>query len=337
MKNVSEAKNNMDDYWKLESKIDFMCEEKDLIEAHKKLMGKVCENSYYEIKDCGIEFIRKFLLRDWGRSIVYHYSEGASRFIKSKYLSDYVKNGIKEMLLDDSLNSRVLRILDGNKMINQMNEEEIRDIYFSLRKYCLKSGNMDVRLLNDFMAYLYKLDGNGVVSFIKNNVSNRELASQILLTSGLVDCASYYAGRGVNLGDLNEENLVAIFKKLWVIDRYYAVNFKKMVSEMKTLGATEFINSFNNLAINDFRYKGLEGYDNNFSLDGVYGNARGMVGLVVIASARNEVDKNYQILVTERIKTMFLLEVMPILSNDNLVEEERSSQVVDSFGRKRKK
>ena len=78
-----------------------------------------------------------------------------------------------------------------------------------------------------------------------------------MITSGLNPRASYYSGRGVMYCDLNPDNLTAIFSKLLKIDTKFALNFVKMVLDMKTLGATEFINSFTSLGINNFEYNSI--------------------------------------------------------------------------------
>ncbi len=44
------------------------------------------------------------------------------------------------------------------------------------------------------------------------------LRIKFLATSGVHPVASYYSGRGVNLGDLSDSHLVSIFKKLLKYD-----------------------------------------------------------------------------------------------------------------------
>ena len=72
---------SMDDYQKIESNISSNISEEKLIESHKYLVGKTCKCDDYEIKDCGVEFVKRLLSLDWGRSIVYCYSECAKEFI----------------------------------------------------------------------------------------------------------------------------------------------------------------------------------------------------------------------------------------------------------------
>ena len=129
----------------------------------------------------------------------------------------------------------------------------------------------------------------------------------MLWTSGLNDRASYYSGRGVNFSDLGAQNLVAIFEKLLRLDVNYALNFAKMVCLMRTLGATEFINTFFKFAENDFSTDGLFFDKKNESLDGVYDEERNMVGFATLVSALSRGnDDEYQYKASENMKKAFL-------------------------------
>ena len=64
MENTNNAEISMDEYKAIESSIDSMMHEKQLIETHKKLVGKSCENDYFTVKDCGVEFIKTLFYRD---------------------------------------------------------------------------------------------------------------------------------------------------------------------------------------------------------------------------------------------------------------------------------
>ncbi len=320
MENISHSEISMDNYRKIESGIDSMINTEELIETHKQLVGNSSKSDYYEVKDCGVEFIKKLLSRDWGRTIVYHYSQGAQDFIHSKYLSDYFKNSIKELLLDEDLSDEVLSILNSDKVVNDMSEAEILLIHSAIKDFYHKSTNYEKdNVANYFMSFLYKLNGKGVVSYIKNNVNNNDLASHILTTSGLNDRASYYSGRGVNYGDLSDKNLEEMFRKLLKIDLDYAMNFIDMVRQMKTLGATEFINSFMSFASNDFKSDISNIEDSNVSLDGVYDEARDMVAFSSIFSLMSRGnDQDYQTRASEQMKKAFLSRIKPVLKSINI-------------------
>lgn len=313
----------MDYYKEYESRIDGYLSEEKLIETHQKLIGKTCKNDYYKIEDCGVEFIRKFLSRDKGRTFAYNYQEGAQKFIQSKYLSDYFKNSIKELLKYEILSNECINALNSDKTINEMTENEIKAIYSSIKEFYSKSNSTKANIASYFLTFLYKLSGEGVCSFIKNNVSNYDLANHILLTSGLSDRASYYSGRGVNYSDLNDKNLVAIFNKLVKINPNYAINFVEMVSKMKNLGATPFINTFKNFADNGFKVQYSDIEESNVSLDGLYDESRNTVAYLSIISTMSRRDDDYQIMASSQIKNLFILRVSPILMqiNPNFIKQ----------------
>ena len=318
MDNKSYTEISIDDYEKTISKIDSMTTEEELIDSHKRMIGKTCKCDYYEIEDCGVEFIKKLLDRDWGRSIVYHYSQGAERFIQSKYLSDYFKSSIKELLSSEYIDDDVLNILNSDKLINDMSAEEISKIYSLIRNYYKKSEQKTANVARSIMSFLYKLNGKGVISFIKNNVNNLDIARNILQTSGLSARASFYSGRGVNYGDLNEEHLTAIFVKLLKLDQSYAIEFAKMVEQMETVGATEFISSFMDFAAIGFKSNHIINEYSNISLDELYDQARDTVAFASLFSTMyREIDIDYQIRVSEEIKQSFISKITPILLQQN--------------------
>jgi len=308
MENINNIEISMNTYEKIESIIDSITSEENLIEIHKSLIGKSCKDKYRDIEDCGVEFIKYLFSRDWGRSIVYQYSKGAKKFIYSKYLSDYFKSSIKELLEGERLTPEIINILDSDKLINDMSEEEINTLYFAIKAfYNNPMHEKKVNISSQFMALLYKLDGKGVNLFIKNNVRNSDLVRPILLTSGMSDRASYYSGRGVNYGDLSYKNLVAIFEKLFKLDVNYGIEFVEMVRQMKTLGASEFIDSFRNFASNGFKMDTSKIENSNISFDGCYGKTRDDLALVSIYTAMSGgKDREYQIIASNEMKNSFI-------------------------------
>lgn len=286
-----------------------------LKEVVEKLKGKRVEEEYNTIDDCGVYFVSALLDSDCGRTIVYAYDEMELDFINSKYLSDYFKDSIKE-LLEGTMSEEIESILNSSKTINQMSEEEIKKIYDAIVEYYRINGKSPKsNISSKILTYLYKLDGKGVTSFIKNNINGEDIARQMLLTSGLNSRASYYSGRGVNYSDLNEDNLVAIFQKLLRFDEKFALSFVDMVCGMKTLGATEFINSFIRLGANKFEYNSKNIDESNVSLDGVSGRTRDAVAFVSIFSTMNGRDDEYQKEASKEMKLNFLKKIRNIFEN----------------------
>ena len=269
------------EYFALENKIDSLTKKEEFIDIHRYLMDKTCGCDYLDIKDCGFQFIMALLSRDFGRTYVYKYKDGAKEFIESKYLFDYFKSYFD---------------FDSKKDISDMSEIEIKPLYDSLN-------DEDKQV---FKAYLYKLNSDSVNKFIKKNIDSKTLASDILSSSGLSSLASTYVGRGVNYGDLNDFNLNAIFNKLFAIDKNYAFNYVDMVLNMETLGATEFINAFKSLAGNGFIYDEDHINSSKVSLDGLYGDLRDIIATSALHYSLDQ-DYDYQKFATEQIKLAFIL------------------------------
>ena len=278
-------------------------------EIIEKLKGKKLEDEHRTIEDCAVYFVKKLLNRDWGRSIVYSYSKNDLEFINSKYLSDYFKSSIKE-LLGDTITKEIEELLNSDKTIAQMNESEIKMLHNTISNwYKINGSSKKLNISSIFKTYLYKLNSKEISSFFKNNIDGETLTYDIMITSGLNPRASYYSGRGVMYCDLNENNLAAIFSKLLKIDTKFGLNFVKMVLDMKTLGATEFINSFSSLGINNFEYDSKNLEESNISLDGVYNEGRDMVALCSIFSTMNRSDDASQIRQTEAMKESFMYKI----------------------------
>ncbi len=315
----------------------------ELIETHKNLCGKSLDKKYYTIEDCGEDFLRNFLSLDSGRSIVFEYTKEQKKFINSKYLSDYIKLNIKKELS----NEEVLNIVNSDKSFNEMSEEEIKIIYSALEEFNEKKQMENTKpytyiytAFNEFEPYIYKLNGSGVKLFIKNDINKKELAEKILNTSGILPRASYYSGRGVNRGDLNEKNLVEIFKKLLVLDIEYAKEYVKMVDQMKTLGASEFIDSFIAFGENNFSTENYETSNNNVSLNGVYGKARDNVAFIsIFLTMQRGNDSHYQDYMTKEIKENFLLTIKPFFEeiNDPILNNEYVENKIRNYDYERPK
>ena len=150
----------------------------------------------------------------------------------------------------------------------------------------------------------------------KNN--NLELAKKILITSGLGTNASSYSGRGVYHGDLNENKLAVIFQELLKTDVNYATEFVEMVSQMKTLGATEFINSFMNFASNGFVTKNLKIEDSNFYIGDENGDKRDLtISLSIYSVLDNNNSKETEIRDSEVMKILFYTKIRKDLEKVN--------------------
>ncbi len=308
---------SIDEYYKIKHGARSMSTN-DLIDAHRDLVGESCSDEYYEIEDCGVELVADLLQLDRGWTRPYHYPPVIKSFFKSEYLSDYYKNSIKKLLSSETLSEEVTNALNSDKLINDMTEEEIKGIWSSVRLFYANTTEKTCNVSAYFTSYLLKLDGNGVKSFIKNNMTAENLSDYILNTSGLTSRSSYYSGRGVKFSDLNSDHLTEIFKKLLKYDKDWALEFVEMVKKMKTLGATEFIESFKSFAYNGFKTKGMNIEDSNISLDGVYGEARNAVAYFSLLDVMSRgQDEQYQIDASNQMKEDFISKIYPQLKKLN--------------------
>ncbi len=279
----------------------------DFCEYLHKLSGKK-----YSVRslmlDLGLIFADNVLSIDYGRSKPMDNNEEEYKFIYSKDLSDYFKNVILSIIPDNMMTKKAYTALSSDKLINDMSEGEIKGIYSVLDKfYKTKESKEQPYVKGILTTYLYKLDGKGVISYIKHNICSHDLAKHILLTSGLLDRASYYSGRGVRYGDLNKTHLKAIFLKLNKLDPEYGKEFVELVKAMPTLGATEFINSFKRFGNNGFAMNENVVEKSNASLDGLHGEARDAVALIsVISMLSRGNDRDEQERETRYIRNDFL-------------------------------
>lgn len=284
----------------------------EVIKIHESLKGKTCSDEDRIVRDFGVKLVYDLFSEENGRTFVYEYNDGASGFFKSKYLSDYFKESIKILLKDDLLdeddnNKKIIDILNSDKEINDMNDDDLKLLFSAIKEHYQAEENNEYNVANYFVSYMYKLDGDGPSSYLKNNIPSEQIARHILWATGVSDRASYYSGRGVNYSDLGPSNLIGIFSKLCKVDTDYALSFAKMVCLMKTLGATEFINNFLNFAKNGFSTNGLFFEKSNISLDDVYDDKRDLVAMASIVStlSKND-DDDYQLIASKRMKKSFL-------------------------------
>lgn len=228
---------------------------------------------------------------------------------------------------DTNFSVDVLGLLIAKRSFNQMSEEEIAAIVSAMDRLEQKPKFSKIHeLRNTFFNYLYHLKGEGASSYLKNRVPAYDFANHILSTSGFVAMPSFYSGRGVNTNDLNDKKLVSIFKKLLKYDVTYACHFVEFVKQMKTLGATEFITSFQDFACNGFEVDPKFLSDNNYSVDGLNPNTYNDFVYLMIGESRFATNRDYQEARSEIIKHAFLLQVNPTLEKLGFSSEKEQSQ-----------
>lgn len=302
-----------EEYDKIIGKRDVVTSEAELASVFDKLNGKSIESVWSKIPNAASYLIRSSLDTVYG----YHYRpalrqyhgaliDDLSELVKSKTLSDAYKKILKLEFENNEEYKKYLLVLDQDKNINDMSEEEITCI-------CrLIDASKDNYLKWSIDSYLYRLDGEGVREYVKNNLCNRGFVDHLLRSTGINPRSSYYSGCGVNPDNLNSNQIAAIFRKIFKLDQTYAREYVRLVLHLQTLGATEFIDNLNYFATNGFTIEGLGLSDNQVSLDGLYDEQRDMVSLISIYAMRGR-DKNSQILQSNRMKEEFLRSIEDIL------------------------
>ena len=300
----SAQRKNIDDIVK--SIISLFLENKDSRNVRDMLNILAKENGIENLTDGELNSITHELA-----TILYH-------GIKAKSGVDSATRIIKEVLpveLVCSDNTNILSILNSDKSINSMSEEEIKTIYTMVAEIIInaKKDNRSINsIASNIMDFLFRLDGTGVASFIMTNTDRQFLANYILSISGTsIDVNSYMLGYGVDLKKLNQNNLLAIFNKLLNLNKDYAIEFANMVMNIDILDVTAFINRFNVFICNEFRDAGLM-ITNSDAYEDVFSRNKNGVP-VLLSEMFNFPTKQDSLDVTKKIKEGFLLAIRPIM------------------------
>ena len=302
-----------EEYDKIIGERDVVTSGAELASVFDKLNGKSMEGIWSEIPNAASYLIRSSLDTVYG----YHHHpslrqyhgtliDELSELVKSKALSDAYKKILKLEFENNEEYKKYLLVLDQDKNINDMSEEEITCIYR------LIDASKDNYLKWSIDSYLYRLDGEGVREYVKNNLCNRGFVDHLLISTGINPRSSYYSGCGVSPSNLNSDQIAAIFRKIFKLDQTYAKEYVRLVLHLQTLGATEFIDNLNYFATNGFTIEGLGLSDNQISLDGLYDEQRDMIALISIYAMEGR-DKNSQIIESNRMKKEFLRSIEDIL------------------------
>ena len=276
-----------------------------------------------------LAYLREMFNRDMNTK---GFPEPLLKFITSKNLSDFFKSSIKSVI--DLNNANVLKVLDGNTDFNDMNAGQISIIKEAIDNYkddhIYNIDSNDDMLIHQFDRYLTKLTGKGVKTYIINHTDSYTLIADVLNRSGMSSRAAYYSGDGVTTSDLNSDNLVAIFKKLYEFDYLWAANFIQMVNAMQTLGATEFIESLYALGRNGFVFSEKNLKSSNVSFEGAYGKDRDMIAFIsAFETLHNRKSPWEQERLTLSIKRDFMNKLMDL--RDSLEKNVTLTDTIENY------
>lgn len=204
----------------------------DLIELHKRLIGKKDKRN---LVNYAIDLIKTLLYGGYCRS-----------FIESDYMSDYFKDGIKEIINPVDFSREATILINSDKSFRDMSGEELRIINNSVNSYYeRKTNDMVSNISIYFQDYLCNLREYGVKWLIANDLGLRKhFAKHILNMFGLKDEESWYSKRGVNTVDLNSATLGNIFHQLSKYNYKWSTEFVELVKNMELLGARDFVPTF---------------------------------------------------------------------------------------------
>ena len=87
--------------------------EKRIIKRHKESVSKYCEMNGLEPIEGENYYIRELLYFDWLNYPMYHHDKELREFFHSKYLSDYFKNQIKELLAWEETSEEINKFLNN--------------------------------------------------------------------------------------------------------------------------------------------------------------------------------------------------------------------------------
>lgn len=334
----------------------FDCTKEELENYHEVMIGQLCEyNDEEELTDYAQLFMDGIQGFNYGYCIVKESTKGIQEFINSKYTSDDFKRRINNALFHEELSERdklyleefqgtekyeiseknfLETFLGSNRCLNDLSAEELNIVMTELRKYNNRHNRHDKYLYSSMFKFLFNSNSLGTKDYLNKYENSLDVAKQILSTSGLNSRADYYSGRGVNYGDLNDTHLTEIFKKLCHLDPRKAVAMLQLVDSLKTLGATEFINSFLNLARVDYDIEKCKISNNNMEISEAHGRERNIIafcGLMEVLSKKNKY-QNFSATDTEEMKKKFKWDISCWLkSTDNLFKFDSEEE---TFGRR---
>lgn len=181
-------------------------------------------------------------------------------FIKSDYFSDKVKKDIYKMTRNLDGYKDINKLLKSNINVNDFDLFSLNDISDAFYMYCDNKKidkDINVKIPIIFNKYMFILDGEGPVEFIKNNYNEKELAKEFLTNVGLVPTPTYYQDNRFDRIEFNEDHLIAIYKQFekYMPDKKEA--FVKLVRLNKVFSAKEFISNYSKFVEDNFSCKSL--------------------------------------------------------------------------------
>lgn len=125
-------------------------------------------------------------------------------------------------------------------------------------------------LYRNLLALALYQDTPAAINFLRKNMNTHEFMETIINRCGLSSNIDYYTQKDADIHFVENENLIAIFKKIIRIDREKALELLKTIFNIPSLRATAFINALFNLVDNNFVYDENIVFNNICGLDNIY-------------------------------------------------------------------
>ncbi len=189
------------------------------------------------------------------------YSKVIEDFIKSDYFSDKVKKDTYKMTKKLDNYKNVNKLLRSDIHVNDFDLETLNDIndaYYEYSEISEYDKNINIKIPIIFNRYMFILDGNGPVEFVKNNYTEEELGKEFLTNIGMIPVPSFYKENVVSRLEFNEEHLIAIYKQFEKYMPNKKNEFIKFIKMIEKLSAKEFITNYFKFVNNNYSCKNLE-------------------------------------------------------------------------------
>lgn len=264
----------------------------DIYEFLKNKTTKIksaCGN-YVILENPHLSFLDGFFLGSMS-PYGHDFTDVEKEFLKSDYLSDELKKEIYNRIKNSS--EKLTELLNSENHINVFSKETIKEIIGLLKSASSKAKEDYVDFCNLFEEYLFVLDGNGPIGYIKEKYG-KDLPIEMLKRSNIINDASHYEGYGVERSILGEWHLFSLYRKF---AKYYPEKvdeFVEMIRSIQLLTPTNFIINYSYFVENglnsNFKIK-----ESNNSKEDSYGSKIMLTSAISIISLVNEKQRNSDI------------------------------------------
>ena len=223
-----------------------------IIEFHKELVSDDKKTNGTNADD----YASKIISIIFGHIVEYQNSQEII-FLKSEYLSDYFKNGIKRVLIEEKQNQDIKQksiiilseFLDSTRKTSEMTKDELNAL-FEVDKYRHKTNE---NILDYLFIYILSLNYINSSTIIKDTISPTDIATRILDISKLKQRFNPSV-RTEKTKYFYFDYLEEIFIALYQLDENYALEFVELIKNISSLEVNEFIKAFYAFAENNFKH-----------------------------------------------------------------------------------